>query len=356
MEGPIYLAAALDGLGSHPAAWRQTETPGQLFDPQRIVSLAQLAEHGMLDLITLDDQVPTVPEPGYAHGALDAWLTLAQAAAHTSHLALFPTGVAHGEPAVMAGRAVTLDRIAGGRGGWRPRVRLTDDERRRATADPERYAAFTEERFAQADAFVGEVTACWGTWPEEPGGSPDRHGATGDRLRTGGHARVPTAMSGSPLTAVLAHFSTPYRLAARHADIVFITPFGRRDVVAIREELAKLCTGLRKGRAPLAVLADLDVVLGGTDSEAAERRRELDQWIPYESDAAMFTGTPEKLAELLEEWHRDGGVDGFRIRPAVLSRDLTLVVEKLVPLLQERGLLKATHGLPLRTRILGEAI
>ncbi|MEU3349632.1 LLM class flavin-dependent oxidoreductase [Streptomyces sp. NPDC006700] len=349
MDGRIYLAAALDGLGSHPAAWRRTDAPADLFDPRRIVALTRLAERGGLDLVTLDDQVPATPEPGRAHGALDAWLALAQAAAHTSRIALFPTGVAQGDPAVMAARAVTLDRISQGRGGWRPRVRLSDEERRRATADPDRYAAFTEERFAQTDEFVGEVTAFWDSWPEEP--PAGRVEPAGRPVRASGYARVPTAASGAPLTAVLAHFSTPYRLAARHADLVFVTPFSRDDVIAVRTELAELCAGFRRGRAPLAVLADLDVVLAETESAAVERRRELDRWVPCTSDAAMFTGTPEMLADLIEEWHRDGGVDGFRFRPAVLSEDLVAIVEGMVPLLQERGLLKAAHGLPLRARL-----
>ncbi|PJE98180.1 FMNH2-dependent monooxygenase [Streptomyces carminius] len=352
MEGRVYLAAALDGLGSHPAAWRRADVPPtELFDPGRIVAMARLAERGMLDFVTLDDQFPSAPEPGHLHGALDAWLALTHAAGHTTRLGLFPTGVAHGDPAVMAARAVTLDRIAAGRGGWRPRVALSDEERRRATADPERYAAFTEERFAQADAFVAAVAEFWDSWREESLTDVRRVEPDGRHPGASLYARVPTPASGRPLTAVLAHFSTPYRLAARHADIVFVTPFDREDVVAIRAELAGLCTELRRVPTPLTVLADLNVILAETDSEAAARKRELDRWVPFSSDAATFTGTPDKLADLIEEWHRDGGVDGFRIRPAVLSEDLTATVEGLVPLLRERGLLTADHGLPLRGRI-----
>ncbi|GGS50216.1 LLM class flavin-dependent oxidoreductase [Streptomyces griseoviridis] len=357
MRTPLYLGAALDGLGAHPAAWRLTGTPPEaLFDPERVVALARLAEQGGLDLVTLDDQVPATPEPGHAHGSLDAWLALTLAACRTSRIALFPTGVARGEPAATAARAVTLDRIAGGRGGWRPRVALSDDERRRATADPERYAAFTEERFAHAEEFVASVAAFWDSRREESVLSSHAVDLSGDHLAVSGHARVPTPPSGPPMTAVLAHFSTPFRLAARHADLVFVTPFSRADVDAVREELDGLCAALGRTRAPLAVLADLDVVVAGTESEAAERRDRLDRWIPFTSDCATFTGTPEQLADLMAEWHRDGGVDGFRIRPAVLSDDLTAVVETVVPCLRKRGLLDDAPRVPLRARLFGASV
>jgi alkanesulfonate monooxygenase SsuD/methylene tetrahydromethanopterin reductase-like flavin-dependent oxidoreductase (luciferase family) len=352
----LLLGAALDGLGAHPAAWRRTAVPPRtLFDPRRVAAMAQLAERGALDFVTLDDQF-SAPAPGFLHGALDAWLALTHAAAVTTRVTLFPTGFAQGDPAVMAARAVTLDRVAAGRGGWRPRVALTEAERRRATADPPAHAAFTEERFARTDAFVAAVTGLWDSWPEGSPAGMHRAGADGEDPGEPGHPRLPTAPWGRPLTAVLAHFHTPYRLAARHADLVFVTPRDREDVLAVRAELAALCGELRRNAAPPAVLADLNVVLAETASAAAGRLSELDADLPFTSDAATFTGTAAELAALMAEWHRDGGVDGFRIRPAVLAEDLTATVETLVPELRERGLLPDDLPPPLRSRLQSAAV
>src|SRR6202008_3198686 len=140
------LAVALDGHGAHPAAWRFVDEPvASLFDPARVTELARLAERGLLDLVTLDDQHPTAPEPGRAHGALDATLALTAAAAQTVHIGLVPTCVVVGEPAVVAGRVETFDRIAAGRGGWRPCVAVSAARKRLAAADRPGRAGFTEE-------------------------------------------------------------------------------------------------------------------------------------------------------------------------------------------------------------------
>ncbi|MCZ2260261.1 LLM class flavin-dependent oxidoreductase [Sporosarcina sp. G11-34] len=55
-----------------------------------------------------------------------------------------------------------------------------------------------------------------------------------------------------------------------------------------------------------------------------------------------FMGTPEKVANLVEEWFAKEGVDGFIII-ANLPSELTAFVEKVVPILQKRGLFRAEY-------------
>ena len=62
----------------------------------------------------------------------------------------------------------------------------------------------------------------------------------------------------------------------------------------------------------------------------ARRRR------PQRSDAAILATTPDELADTLEAWAAHG-LDGFRLRPAVLPLDLDQIVDGLVPELQRRG-------------------
>jgi FMN-dependent oxidoreductase (nitrilotriacetate monooxygenase family) len=50
-----------------------------------------------------------------------------------------------------------------------------------------------------------------------------------------------------------------------------------------------------------------------------------------------FAGTPVQVADTIEEWFDSGAADGFNIMPAVLPSGLAAFVEKVVPILQERG-------------------
>ncbi|HEY4333768.1 MAG TPA: NtaA/DmoA family FMN-dependent monooxygenase [Ilumatobacteraceae bacterium] len=48
-------------------------------------------------------------------------------------------------------------------------------------------------------------------------------------------------------------------------------------------------------------------------------------------------GTPQSLADLITEWHQRGAVDGFTLQPLRLPVDLELFVERVIPILQARG-------------------
>jgi FMN-dependent oxidoreductase (nitrilotriacetate monooxygenase family) len=50
-----------------------------------------------------------------------------------------------------------------------------------------------------------------------------------------------------------------------------------------------------------------------------------------------FTGTPVQVADAIEDWFDNGAADGFNIMPPVLPRGLENFVDKVVPILQERG-------------------
>ena len=63
-----------------------------------------------------------------------------------------------------------------------------------------------------------------------------------------------------------------------------------------------------------------------------------------------FTGTPEKLADLMEDWFRDGAADGFNVMPPILPLMLDVFIEEVLPILQKRGLFRTAYaGDTLRT-------
>ncbi|MCW2793160.1 MAG: class flavin-dependent oxidoreductase [Nocardioides sp.] len=56
-----------------------------------------------------------------------------------------------------------------------------------------------------------------------------------------------------------------------------------------------------------------------------------------------FVGTPEQVADTIEEWFTTGAADGFNVMPAVLPSGLETFVDHVVPVLQERGLFRLDY-------------
>lgn len=78
-----------------------------------------------------------------------------------------------------------------------------------------------------------------------------------------------------------------------------------------------------------------------------------------------FAGTAEQVADTIEHWYDSGAADGFNIMPAVLPSGLEVFVDRVVPILQERGLfrteytgstLRGHYGLPRPANRLFDAV
>lgn len=60
-------------------------------------------------------------------------------------------------------------------------------------------------------------------------------------------------------------------------------------------------------------------------------------------------GTPEQIADLIQEWFEDGAADGFNLMPPLLPAMLDVFVSEVVPLLQKRGIFRTAYeGFTLR--------
>jgi FMN-dependent oxidoreductase (nitrilotriacetate monooxygenase family) len=58
----------------------------------------------------------------------------------------------------------------------------------------------------------------------------------------------------------------------------------------------------------------------------------------------VTAGTPEQIADLIEDWFRDGAADGFNLMPPVLPSMLEVFIAEVVPLLQKRGLFRTGYA------------
>ncbi len=55
-------------------------------------------------------------------------------------------------------------------------------------------------------------------------------------------------------------------------------------------------------------------------------------------------GTPEQIADLIEDWFTDAAADGFNIMPPLLPAMLDAFSAEVIPLLQRRGLFRTAYA------------
>ncbi|TNM70244.1 LLM class flavin-dependent oxidoreductase [Streptomyces sp. NP160] len=374
---PLHLAVALDGAGWHPAAWREpTARPSDLSTARYWVDLVREAEAGLLDLVTLEDalRVQSADRTDLVVGRLDAVLVAARLALVTRHIGLVPSATAtHTEPFHLSKAVATLDHASRGRAGVRVQVSLRPEEAAQFGRRPE-LAALTpgqapepplvEDVFDEGRDWVEVLRRLWDSWEDD---AEIRDVATGRFVDvaklhtvdfTGPHfsVRGPSTTQrppqGQPVVAALSHVPVAHRFVARAADLGFLTPHddddARRLVAAVRAEReVQPAWPDGAGDQPLRLLGDVVVVLDERPGAAAERLARLDEAagtpLARTSDALVFAGTPGELADLALGW-QEAGLDGLRLRPAVLPDDLVAITRGLVPELQRRGAFRLAYA------------
>jgi alkanesulfonate monooxygenase SsuD/methylene tetrahydromethanopterin reductase-like flavin-dependent oxidoreductase (luciferase family) len=355
------IAVALDGAGWHPAAWREPGArPRELLTAGYWTDLVREAEAAKLDFVTIEDSlalqtVSYLDRPGertdIVQGRLDAVLVAARVAPLTSHIGLVPTAVVtHTEPFHLSKAIATLDYVSTGRAGVRLQVagRAADNRhfgrrefgefRLEDSAEPDKPSPLAD-LFDEAADYVEVLRRLWDSWEDD---AEIRDVATGrfidrDKLHyidfTGrwfsvkGPSITPRPPQGQPVVTALAHAKPVYAFASRSVDLVFITPHDDDSLQEILDEVV----GLK-------VYADLYVTFGGI--------------IDPRSDALVLDGNATELVDLLLRWQQHG-IEGVRLRPAVNATDLPVIVDEVVPLLQQAGRFRTayTDGETLRERL-----
>jgi alkanesulfonate monooxygenase SsuD/methylene tetrahydromethanopterin reductase-like flavin-dependent oxidoreductase (luciferase family) len=373
----LHLAVALDGAGWHPAAWREPDAqPDRLFTAAYWVDLAQQAERGLLDFVTIEDGLALQSDDHFARdertdrvrGRLDAVLIAARIAPRTRGIGFVPTAVTtHTEPFHTSKAIATLDYVSTGRAGVRVQIGARADAAahfgRREIAplsaqrrdDPD-VQALIEAHFDEAADYVEVLRRLWDSWED---GAEIRDVATGrfidrDKLHyidfegrwfsVRGPSITPRPPQGQPVVAALGHATVPYRLIARSADVGFITPRDRASAAGIVAEIRAEQALAGRADETLHVFGDLVVFLDDSAAAAQDRRGRLDELagVTYASDAHIFAGTAAQLADLVLDW-REAGLAGFRLRPAALPHDLAQITGALVPELQRRGAFRTAY-------------
>ena len=382
----LHLAVALDGAGWHPAAWREPDArPQRLFTAGYWTELAQQAERGLLDFLTIedgldlqsDDRLAADSRTNRVRGRLDAVLIAARVAPATRHIGFVPTAITtHTEPFHLSKAIATLDYVSSGRAGIRVQVaaragtaahfgrREIQPLQADHLADPD-VQQLIAGHFDEVADYVEVLRRLWDSWEDD---AEIRDVATGrfidrDKLHyidfegrwfsVKGPSITPRPPQGQPVVAALGHASVPHRLIARSADVGFVTP---RDAAHAAEIVAQIRAAQASTGQTVHVFGDLVVFLDETRDAAIARKHRLDEraGAEYRSDARIFTGTAIGLADLLQEWQA-AGLTGFRLRPATLPHDLTQITDRLVPELRRRCLYRVRYEAETLRGLLGLA-
>ncbi len=83
--------------------------------------------------------------------------------------------------------------------------------------------------------------------------------------------------------------------------------------------------------------------------------REMADWVGIGGFGPVFVGSPQTVADLLQEWVEDTDVDGFNLAYAVTPETFEDTVDLLVPELQKRGVYKTDYAKgTLREKLFGQ--
>lgn len=386
MTEQVHIAVALDGAGWHPAAWREeTARPRELTTPGYWKDLARTADEAGIAFVTIEDALSLEGRSGEpdaavrrdrVRGRLDAQLVASFLAPSTRRIGLVPTlTTTHTEPFHLATALQTLDHASLGRAGARIVAGATASERSnfgRRTDGPDGFPASGrveddpawEAAFREAGEVVAAIRRLADSWEDDAiirdvatGRFLDRervHGIEfeGEFFSITGASIVPRSPQGQPLITALAHQTVPYRFAAEHADVVFVTPHDVTQATSILAEVKEAEDRVRTEVEPLRVFADLVVLVEETVDAAAAAWERLEERAPISTDARVIVGTADAVVAEIRAL-AGAGVDGIRFRPARLPADLHAIAAQVIPRLDAAGLLVPDDDAPTLRESLG---
>ncbi len=228
----------------------------------------------------------------------------------------------------------------------------------------------------------------------------------GEHFRVRGPLNVPRSPQGYPLLVQAGSSEDGRRFAARHAEAVFTAQQTLADARAFYRDLKARVAREGRSPDAVKILPGLCPIIGATEAQARELDEQLTELqsteygiaqlsgmvgvdlrglpldgplpeLPEErqinGNKSRFTlvadlgrrerltlrqiiarlgggrghrvvaGTPEQIADQMQEWFTHGAADGFNIMPPHLPGGLEDFVDQVVPILRERGLFRSEY-------------
>ncbi|HKU11664.1 MAG TPA: LLM class flavin-dependent oxidoreductase [Sinomonas sp.] len=419
MGKKLHLNAFLMGTGHHEASWRLPESdPHAGTSLAHFTRLARTAERGKFDSVFFADSPVLWGSVGRRPvSAVEPTVLLAALAAATERIGLIATAsTSYNSPYNLARRFASIDHLSGGRAGWNVVTTAGADAARNFGLDDQ---PLHRARYERAAEFLDVAFKLWDSWDDDAILADKAAGvwADSDRVRAIEHSGphfsvrgpldIPRSPQGHPVIVQAGSSEDGKGLAARHAEAVFTAQQTLEEAQAFYDDLKARTAAVGRDPEGIKILPGIVPVLGGTETEALRRERDLDELIrpeyarielaktlrvspedlpldrelpadlPDEDqiegaksrytlivDLARrekltvreligrlgggrghrtFAGTPEQVADALESWFLGGAADGFNIMPAALPTGLEEFVDHVVPLLQARGLFREEY-------------
>jgi FMN-dependent oxidoreductase (nitrilotriacetate monooxygenase family) len=256
-----------------------------------------------------------------------------------------------------------------------------------------------------------------GVWGDRAKIHPPEH--RGRHFSVHGPLNIPRSPQGYPLIVQAGSSEDGKGLAARYAEAVFTAQQTLEEAQAFYSDLKARARQLGRDPDTIKILPGIVPVIGSTEEEARRKDEELESLIvpehaqrrlaatlrvpvealpldsqlpddlPAEDDIEgaksrytlivdlarrenltvrqliarlgggrghrTFTGTPQQVADAIEDWFSRGAADGFNVMPPSLPSSLELFADHVIPILRKRGLfhheyqgrtLRDHYGLP----------
>jgi FMN-dependent oxidoreductase (nitrilotriacetate monooxygenase family) len=253
------------------------------------------------------------------------------------------------------------------------------------------------------DAAIADKAA--GAWGDNSKIHPPEH--RGRYFSVQGALNTPRSPQGYPLIVQAGSSEDGKALAAHYAEAVFTAQQTLEEAQAFYSDLKERTRRLGRDPATINILPGIVPVIGSTEAEAQAKDAALEERIVHEHARRQlaktlrvpaeeleldkplpkdlpsedevegaksrytlivhlarrenltvrqligrlgggrghrtFTGTPEQVADAIEDWVRNGAADGFNVMPAVLPSGLELFVDEVVPILRRRALFRSEY-------------
>src|SRR5919205_1084296 len=371
MTRQLHLNLFIHGRGHHEASWRHPlSSPLALTDIRYYQDLAQRAEAGLFDAIFLADQLALGDD---AAQAARTWLEPVTGLAAAARNYGGNGQVSHGDRYAQAEEFMSVVKA------------LWDSWAEDAVLDDRAGGRYARDERIRPINHQGEHYAVAGplNLPRTPQGRPVLVQAGSSDVGRRFAARHAEAVFTAHLekTTAQAFYADLKRLVAeegRDPEQVLILP-GLSPMIASTEAEAKRMTretndlcdpevgrkrlsgrfgGYDFSHLPLDRPLTPDDFPDPETVQAARSRTEvilnlvrrdkptLRQLLGYLAGARghfVSAGTPEQIADLIEDWVTDGAADGFNIMPPILPAQFDVFVSEVVPILQRRGLFRTEY-------------
>jgi len=228
----------------------------------------------------------------------------------------------------------------------------------------------------------------------------------GDFFSVQGPLNIPTSPQGHPVLIQAGTSGSGQKFAAKYAEVIFTNQINIKNAISFYNSIKEKAVLFGRFADDIIIMPGFSIVLGLTNKEAYDKYHtlnslispllgirkmskmlgkdlsefplnkklpefnmhkeeesskgyytylkqisdsnnftlgQLSNYISGRNGHYLFVGTPENLANVMQEWFEQRAADAFNVMPLLLSDDIYLFVERVIPILQSKGLFRKEY-------------